>query len=362
MANQITEEAILAALSKVQEPAFNRDLVSLNAVQDLQIKGEDVTVRVVLVTPAHPFAAQIENDVRVALAAAGAKKINLKIEADVPHDGRQRAGMAAGVKNVIAIASGKGGVGKSTVSANVAVALSKAGARVGLLDADIYGPNIPTMMGVAQLPKPPDSSGKLTPAEAYGVKMMSIGFLVKPEQAMVWRGPMLHNAMRQFINDVDWGELDYLIVDMPPGTGDVQLSLAQTTPLSGGVIVTLPQKVSVDDARRGAEMFRQLRVPLMGIIENMSYLDLPDGQRVDVFGSGGGELLAKEFSVPFIGSVPLDPQVRVGSDAGAPVVHSHPDSAAAKAFTGIAKDISLKASVAALSTQSQSIPIRIVDE
>jgi ATP-binding protein involved in chromosome partitioning len=191
---------------------------------------------------------------------------------------------------------------------------------------------------------------------------MSIGFLVKPEQAMVWRGPMLHNAMRQFMNDVEWGDLDYLIVDLPPGTGDVQLSLAQTTPMSGGVIVTLPQKVSVDDARRGMEMFRQLRVPLMGVVENMSYLELPDGKRMEVFGRGGGQELAREFSVPFLGQIPMEPEVRAGSDSGKPIVHSHSNSPAAKALKAIAADLSLRASIAALATQTEAVPIRIVDE
>jgi ATP-binding protein involved in chromosome partitioning len=361
--NQITEEQVLSALSKVQDPALKRDLISLNAVRDLSIKGSEVQLRLVLITPAHPFGAQIEQETERALKSIeGVEKVKITMDAEVPSDGRQRAGFAAKVKNVIAIASGKGGVGKSTVSTNVAVALAKSGARTGLLDSDVYGPNIPTMMGVHQLPKGPSKEGYLTPAEQYGVKMMSIGFMVKPEQAMVWRGPMLHTAIRQFINDVEWGELDYLIVDMPPGTGDVQLSLAQTTPLSGGVIVTLPQKVSVDDARRGMEMFRQLRVPLMGVVENMSYLEMPDGSRMDVFGQGGGELLAKEFNVPFIGSVPLDPRVRIGSDAGKPIVLSDPESAAAQAFSSIAADLALKASMAALGSQSQAIPIRITDE
>jgi len=359
---QMSQETVLSALSKVQDPALKRDLIALNAVRDLRVKGSEVTLRLALATPLHPFADKIEKEVRAALEKAGATKVKIDLAAEVPADGRVRTGLAAGVKNMIAIASGKGGVGKSTVAANVAVALAKAGARTGLLDADIYGPNIPTMMGVERLPIPPDNSGRLTPAEAYGVRLMSIGFLVKPEQAMVWRGPMLHNAMRQFINDVEWGELDYLIVDMPPGTGDVQLSLAQTTPLSGGVIVTLPQKVSVDDARRGAEMFRQLRVPLMGVIENMSYMAMPDGKRMEVFGRGGGEMLAKEFEVPLIGSIPLEPQVRAGGDTGKPIVHSHPDSEAARALQAIAAELSLLASAAAIATQTQAIPIRIDDE
>ena len=359
---ELTEQDVLSALSGVQDPALKKDLIALDAVRDLRVKGAEVGLRLVLVTPAHPYGDQIEKEARSALEKAGAQKVKIEMSAEVPSDGRPRTGLAERVKNVIAVASGKGGVGKSTVSANVAVALAQAGARVGLLDADIYGPNIPTMMGVDHLPMPPDASGRLAPAEAYGVKLMSIGFLVKPEQAMVWRGPMLHNAMRQFMNDVEWGDLDYLIVDMPPGTGDVQLSLAQTTPMSGGVIVTLPQKVSVDDARRGMEMFRQLRVPLMGVVENMSYLELPDGKRMEVFGRGGGQELAKEFSVPFLGQIPLESEVRVGSDTGKPIVYSHPNSAAAKALRAIAADLSLRASVAALAAQSQTVPIKIVDE
>lgn len=358
---ELTNESVLAALSKVQEPALLKDLVSINAVQNLRLKGSDVELEVVLLSPAHPFKQEIERDVRKALEKAGVGKVKLDLSFDVPNDGRARAGLAVGVKNVIAIASGKGGVGKSTVAVNVATALALAGANVGLLDSDIYGPNVPTMMGVDHLPKPPDPNGRLTPAVAFDVKMMSIGFLVKPEQAMVWRGPMLHNAIRQFINDVEWGELDYLIVDMPPGTGDVQLSMAQTTPLSGGVIVTLPQKVSTDDARRGAEMFRQLRVPLMGVVENMSYLELPGGKRLEVFGSGGGESLAAEFGVPFIGSIPMDPEVRAGGDVGKPIVVSRPNSAAAQALTAIAADLALRASVAALATQSQAFSIKIED-
>jgi ATP-binding protein involved in chromosome partitioning len=218
------------------------------------------------------------------------------------------------------------------------------------------------MMGVDQLPQPPDSEGHLVAAEAYGVKLMSIGFLVNPQQAMVWRGPMLHNAIRQFIQDVEWGELDYLIIDLPPGTGDVQLSLAQNTPLSGGVIITLPQKVSIDDARRGIEMFNQLRIPIMGVVENMSYLTMPDGQNMDIFGSGGGQELAEEVGAPYIGNIPIDPEVRKGGDTGRPIVISHPESVAAAAFRGVAADLALKASMAALASQSEAVPISIVDE
>ena len=360
---KISEQIVLDNLSKLPHPVLKEDLVSLGMVRDVVVKGKKVSVNIVLLSPAHPFKAEIEDSVRTSLASIkGIGKIEVSMNAEVPSDGRPREGNASQIKNIIAVASGKGGVGKSTVAVNVAVVLAQSGARTGLLDTDVYGPNVPRMMGVDRLPVPPDEDGRLVPAEAYGVKLMSIGFLVKPEQAMVWRGPMLHNAIRQFVQDVDWGELDYLIVDMPPGTGDVQLSLAQTTPLSGGVIVTLPQQVSVDDARRGMEMFRQLRVPLMGVVENMSYLQLANGEKVDVFGSGGGKALAKESNVPYIGEIPLDPLVRSGGDDGKPIVISQPESVAGKALHAIAEDIALKASLAARASQTQSIPITMVDE
>ena len=237
------------------------------------------------------------------------------------------------IKTAIAVASGKGGVGKSTVAVNLAVSLAQSGASVGLLDADIYGPNIPTMMGVDALP--PQNNEGLTPAEAYGVKLISIGFLVPPNQPLIWRGPMLTSAIKQFISDVFWGELDYLIIDLPPGTGDAQLSLAQNLPLTGGVIVTLPQQVSLEDALRGLEMFRSMEVPVLGVVENMSYLELLDGQTMDVFGQGGGERLAEDSGVPFLGSIPMDPFIREGGDEGTPIVLSHPERSASLAFKEI---------------------------
>ena len=360
MANSnVSQDQVMQALSTVQEPELHKDLVTLKMIKDVEIKGDKVNFTIVLTTPACPLKNRIESEARQAvLGIPGVKTVDIKMDANVPTDGRSRGLMALPIRNAIAIGSGKGGVGKSTVAVNTAVALAQSGARVGLLDADIYGPNVPTMMGITHLPPPRDN--KLVPAEAYGVKVMSIGFLVKPDQPLIWRGPMLHSAIRQFLSDVDWGELDYLVVDLPPGTGDAALSLAQSLPLSGGVVVTLPQEVSLEDARRGIEMFRQLEVPLLGVVENMSYLELPDGTRMDIFGSGGGERLAVAANVPYIGGIPMDPSVRVGGDSGKPVLVTNPDSPVAMALRAAAEDIAARLSVAALQGQSAFIPINLV--
>jgi ATP-binding protein involved in chromosome partitioning len=356
--NKVTQEAVMAALSKVQEPELHKDLVTLNMIHDVKIEGDKVSFTVMLTTPACPLKSRIERESREAVEAVpGVKTVEVTLDANVPTDGRPRGLLDLPIRNAIAVASGKGGVGKSTVAVNLAVVLAKSGARVGLLDADIYGPNIPTMMGVTRLVPP--EGGKMIPAEAYGVKVMSIGFLVKPDQPLIWRGPMLHSAIRQFLSDVTWGELDYLVIDLPPGTGDAALSLTQSLPLSGGLIVTLPQQVSLDDARRGLEMFRQLNVPILGVIENMSYLELPDGERMDIFGTGGGERLAKESEVPFIAALPMDPIVRKGGDSGEPVVITAPDSAVAKAMQAMAQEVAAKVSVAALKNSS-FVPINLV--
>ncbi|MBE3087554.1 MAG: Mrp/NBP35 family ATP-binding protein [Chloroflexi bacterium] len=338
MSPKISVEKILAALGKVQEPELHKDLVTLNMVRDLEIKGEAVSFTILLTTPACPLKGSIEKAARqAALTVPGVKIVNIKMDANIPADGRMRGLLQLPVRNAIAVASGKGGVGKSTVSANLAVALAQAGARVGLMDADIYGPNIPTMMGIHEIPATKEN--KLIPAEAYGVKLMSMGFLVKPGQPLIWRGPMLNSAIRQFLSDVEWGELDYLIIDLPPGTGDVPLSLAQTLPLSGVVIVTLPQAVSLEDASRALEMFRTLEVPILGVIENM---------RGEFFGSGGGEDLARVAKVPFLGALPMEQSVRIGGDTGEPVVASRPDSDAAKALKSIAEQVAARVSVTAL--------------
>jgi ATP-binding protein involved in chromosome partitioning len=354
---EVSQEAVINALSQVQEPELHKDLVSLNMIRDLKIDGGKVNFTIMLTTPACPLKSQIEREAREAVAAVpGVASVEIKLDANVPNDGRTRGLVNLPIRNAIAIGSGKGGVGKSTVAVNVAVVLAQSGARVGLLDADIYGPNIPTMMGIDRMAPPVD--GKMIPPEAYGVKIMSIGFLVKAEQPLIWRGPMLHSAIRQFLSDVEWGELDYLIVDLPPGTGDAGLSVAQSLPLSGGVIVTLPQQVSLDDARRGLEMFRQLNVNLLGVVENMSYLELPDGTRMDIFGSGGGEKLANQAGVPFIGAIPMDPSVRTGGDSGKPVVLTDPETPVALALRAVAQDIAAKVSVAAV--KGNFVPINMI--
>jgi ATP-binding protein involved in chromosome partitioning len=358
MTKKLTQESILAALGKVEEPELHKDLVTLNMVRNLEIDADAVSFTVMLTTPACPLRGKIESEARQAVLALGAKTVKVKFDSDVPNDGRMRGLVNMPIRNAIAVGSGKGGVGKSTVAVNIAVALAQSGARVGLLDADIYGPNIPTMMGVEKLPPP--NGKKLVPATAYGLKMISMGLLVKPGQPLIWRGPMLNSAIRQFLGDVEWGELDYLIVDLPPGTGDAALSLAQALPLSGAIIVTLPQLVSLEDASRGLQMFRTLEVPILGVIENMSFLDLPDGSRMDIFGSGGGEKLAEATQTTFLGKIPIDPTVREGGDTGNPIVVAKPDSAAAKTLVEIAGKVAALMSVAALSGKNE-LPINIVE-
>jgi ATP-binding protein involved in chromosome partitioning len=342
MAINLSKETIMAALAQVQEPELHRDLVSLNMIHDLEIKRDKVEFTIRLTTPACPLKGSIENQARAAvMAIPGVKTVTIKMDASVPNDGRDRGLLNLPIRNAVAIASGKGGVGKSTVSANLAVALAQTGARVGLMDADIYGPNIPTMMGIHDIPGA--KNNRLIPADAYGVKLMSMGFLVRPGQPLIWRGPMLNSAIRQFLADVEWGELDYLLVDLPPGTGDASLSLAQILPLSGVVIVTLPQTVSLEDASRGLEMFRTLEVPILGVIENM---------RGEFFGSGGGEDLARMAKVDFLGAIPMETAVRVGGDSGEPVVVSKPDSLAAQALKSIAGQVAARISVEAMSQKA----------
>lgn len=352
---KFNRENILAALRTVQEPDLHQDLVTLGMIRDLELVDDKVKFTIMLTTPACPLKHQIEKEARDAVTKIGVSDIEIKLDSDVPNDGKLRGLVSATVKNAIAVASGKGGVGKSTVSVNLAVSLAKSGARVGLLDADIYGPNLPTMLGAPKMPNP--DSEKLKPAFAHGVKMMSMGYLVQPGQPLIWRGPMLNSAIRQFITDVEWGELDYLIVDLPPGTGDAPLSLAQALPLSGVVIVTLPQDVSVEDASRGLEMFNTLKVPILGIVENMSYLTLPDGSKMDIFGSGGGQKMADHYNVPFLGEIPMNPKVRIGGDTGQPIVLSEPESDSGKAMIAISEKVAAQVSINALTETAVNIEI-----
>jgi ATP-binding protein involved in chromosome partitioning len=277
----------------------------------------------------------------------GVKEVAIKMDAAIPTDHRISSKLQLDIKNLIAVSSGKGGVGKSTIAANLAVALQQSGATVGLMDADILGPNLPMMMGIRGLP--PAANQQIIPAEAYGVKVMSMGFLVDPNKAVIWRGPMIHSAIRQFFTDVDWGPLDYMVIDLPPGTGDAQLSLAQSVPLSGAIIVTQPQDVALGDALRGLAMFEQLNVPIVGIIENMSG---------EFFGEGGGAQLAEERGVPFLGSIPLDSQVRVGGDNGQPIITTSPDTPAAQALRRCAQEVAARISVLTLQQADDVIQLQ----
>lgn len=349
--NRVTEEAVKAALSTVIEPELHRDLVSLNMVRDLQIDGGDVTFTIMLTTPACPLKGKMEGDSRAALAkVAGIGKVTINWDANVPKDRRINNQIGQQFRNTIAVASGKGGVGKSTVSVNLAVSLALAGARVGLLDADILGPNVPIMMGLVDY-APPVRNRKMIPAERFGVKVISMAFLAKPDQPLIWRGPMLHSVIQQLLTDVEWGELDYLVVDLPPGTGDAQLTLAQFLPVSGAVIVTQPMGVAGADALRSVKMFEKLDVPIVGVVENMSG---------EFFGTGAGTKLAAQTEVDYLGSIPLDINVRVGGDSGQPVVVAHPQSPAAKAFADVTRKIAAKISLLTLAKQSDFIPIQMI--
>ncbi|HEX7594558.1 MAG TPA: iron-sulfur cluster carrier protein ApbC [Anaerolineae bacterium] len=341
----LTEQQILNALSQVQEPELHRDLVTLKMIKDIKIQNDAVNFTVVLTTPACPLRSQIESEAKAAVIALGAKQVNIKWDANVPTDARISGKLNIPVKSTIAVASGKGGVGKTTVSVNLAVALAQMGAKVGLMDADIYGPNIPIMMGVNEQPRATKDQ-RIIPLEAYGVKLMSMGFLVPPEQAVIWRGPMLHSAIRQFLSDVDWGDLDYLVIDLPPGTGDAQLTLTQSVPLTGGVVVATPQDVALADVAKGIAMFQKLEVPVIGVVENMSYFLCPHcGERTDIFAHGGAQKMAEKYHVPFLAEIPLDVAIRVGGDTGKPITAAQPDSPYAQVFQKLAQAVAARVSV-----------------
>jgi len=349
--NQISEQAVLGKLENIIDPDLRKNIVSLGFVKDLEISGGDVSFRIVLTTPACPVKEAFETEaVKLVGEIEGVENVRVTMDAEVPQ-GRGIANNVAlpGVKNIIAVSSGKGGVGKSTVAVNLAVSLALDGAKVGLMDADVYGPNVPMMLGIKQN-QPDVANGKLQPIQAHGVKMISMAVLVPPDKPMILRGPMLHGVVRQFLTDVEWGELDYLIVDMPPGTGDVQLSLAQLVPVQGAVLVTTPQAVSLSDVRRALAMFEQVAVPVLGVIENMSYFVPPDmpEKRYNIFGEGGGRKFSENFNIPFLGEVPLGLEVREGGDTGVPVVISSPGSPQAEAFRQTAEEVARYVSIEAM--------------
>jgi ATP-binding protein involved in chromosome partitioning len=354
----LTEAQILEALSHVIEPELHKDLVSLNMIQDLKITDGNVSFTVMLTTPACPLKGQIEEEtVSAVKAVSGVKNVIVTFDSRVPADARLMSKLNIGVRNAIAVASGKGGVGKSTVATNLALSLSLDGAKVGLLDADIYGPNIPIMMGIETRPKAKDN--RIQPPEAHGIKLMSMGFLVDPNQPLIWRGPMLHSAIRQFLQDVEWGDLDYLVIDLPPGTGDASLSLAQSLSITGVVVVTTPQKVAISDVIRSVAMFEQLNVSVLGVVENMSYFIAPDtGNRYDIFGHGGGQAMAEEIGLPFLGEIPLEPAVREGGDSGTPIVVSDEDSTAAQSIRHLARTVAAAISVQNLTQPGNSQPVK----
>ncbi|OKH29236.1 Mrp/NBP35 family ATP-binding protein [Chroogloeocystis siderophila] len=355
MSEILNSSSVLEVLRPVQDPELRKSLVELNMIRNVKIDDGKVSFTLVLTTPACPLREFIVEDCQKAVKQLpGITDVSVDVTAETPQQKSlpDRAGIA-GVKNILAVSSGKGGVGKSTVAVNVAVALAQTGAKVGLLDADIYGPNAPTMLGLgdSQVMVRQGKQGEvLEPAFNHGVKLVSMGFLIDRDQPVIWRGPMLNGIIRQFLYQVEWGNLDYLIVDMPPGTGDAQLTLTQAVPMAGAVIVTTPQTVALLDARKGLRMFQQMQVPVLGIVENMSYFippDMPDKQ-YDIFGSGGGEKTAAELGVPLLGCVPLEITLRQGGDRGVPIVVADPDSASAKALKAIALSIAGKVSVAAL--------------
>src|SRR5262245_20128882 len=346
---EITKDTILAALRAVKDPDLHRDIVSLDFVKDLEIDGSDVRFRLVLTTPACPVKEKLEQEAREAVQGIpGIRRVEVRLEAEVPK-GRGVGGKQSvpGIRNIIAVSSGKGGVGKSTVAVNLAAALARTGARVGLLDTDVYGPNVPIMIGLDQ--EPQTRGNKLIPLEAYGMKVMSLGFLNRGDRPVVWRGPMLHSAVRQFLYDVEWGDLDYLVVDMPPGTGDAQLSLAQLVPVQGAVLVTTPQEVAMADVRKAFNMFEQVQIPVLGIVENMSYFICSNCKEQHfIFGEGGGQQLAERFNTTLLGKIPISTGIREAGDIGIPIVVGAPESEQALAFKQIAEKVAAQVSISVM--------------
>lgn len=346
----VTEDQVLDALRPVKDPHIEKSIVALKHVRDVNVCGDLIKFTVVMTTPGSPHLESFKKECKAAVEALdGVKLANVKIDTEVSSPFGRTSDFAPGVKNFIAVGSGKGGVGKSTCAINIAIGLANAGAKVGLLDTDVYGPSVPLLTGITreeylayaaeQQEKRADRKEKsgitIPPIEKFGIKIMTIGFLVDPDKAVIWRGPMVHGAVQQFLRDTEWGELDYLIIDMPPGTGDVQLTLSQSIPLTGAVLVCTPQDVALADAAKAYGMFQTTKTDVLGMIENMAYFQLPNGEKEYIFGDGGAMRQAEELKIPFLGSVPLETAVRVGGDKGEPLMSQENDSASRKAFQEI---------------------------
>ena len=356
----LDSSAVLNALKIVRDPDLNRDIVSLGFIKDLKIAGDAVAFTIELTTPACPVKDQMRDQAHAAvMALPGVSRVDVSMSARVREavGGEGPRQPVPGVKNIIAVGAGKGGVGKTTLSVNLAIALSKTGSRVGMIDGDIYGPNVPIMLGLnTQLGT---DGQKIIPAEKFGLQVVSMGFLTNDDAPIIWRGPMLHSALQQFFREVRWSDLDYLIIDMPPGTGDVALTLGQTVPVAGAVVVTTPQQVSLADSRRAVAMYRKLNIPTLGVIENMSYFVCPGCQKEsDIFGTGGGSTMAETIGVPFLGRIPLYQPIREGGDSGVPLMISDPDAPAARAIMDAAERLAAQVSIA--SYTRPTIPLTVV--
>jgi ATP-binding protein involved in chromosome partitioning len=358
---QVEQSSVLEALKVVRDPDLNRDIVSLGFIKDLRVESGRVAFTIELTTPACPVKDQMRDQARAAvMQLPGVSAVDVTMSARVREavggdGGRQPV---AGVKNVIAVGAGKGGVGKTTVAVNLAIALAKCGSKVGIIDADIYGPNVPIMLGMkTQLVT---DGEKIVPAEKYGLQVISMGFLTQDDAPIIWRGPMLHGALQQFFREVRWSGLDYLVIDLPPGTGDVALSLSQTVPVAGAIVVTTPQQVSLADSRRAVAMYKKLNIPPLGILENMSHFVCPNcAHEAEIFGHGGGERMASELGVPFLGRIPIYQPIREGGDSGVPLVLSEPGSPAAKAFVNAAERLAAQISLASYN-RATTIPLTVV--
>jgi ATP-binding protein involved in chromosome partitioning len=360
----MNEAGIREALAKVIDPALGKDVISYRIVNTVEVQGDDVLVKVDIPTHAYPaiLRRELQNRIEAAVKAAGAKRVTVVQDVVTAYQpAPSDKAILKGPKNVIAVAAGKGGVGKSTVAVNLALALSRHGAKVGLLDADVFGPSIPTMLGAPEVPPQASKESRIVPAEIHGLRVISVGYFVDKDEAVVWRGPMVHRLLQQFLADVDWGDLDYLVCDLPPGTGDVQLSLSQLIPISGAVMVTTPQEISIIDVVKGIAMFEKVEIPILGIVENMSWYKCPAcGHTDEIFSHGGGKRLAQETGTDFFGDIPIDTRIRFGGDAGVPITIASPDSDNAQRFMQLATKTAIKIATAVLSKPKRSPRLAVI--